>query len=184
MRMLRICIGLSLLSMLLLVSCNRKNAEIEEAQRRTADSIAIVQARADSLMRVTDSLKRIEMEREKARTAEIEAKQRLKFHVIKGSFVYQNNADRFLDLQQRSYPEAKQFVAPNGFKLVSIADFGSMDEAVAYINRNGGSDLWVFEEGGPYNTSSWINSDRSSSSSAPSSTSKGTISDDSDIVVF
>lgn len=167
-------------------SCNRKN--VEEEARRRADSLAVVQARADSLMRITDSIKQAENERERARLAEIQEQQRKKFHVIKGSFVYQDNADRFLDLQKRSYPEAKQFVAPNGFKLISIADFESMDAAVAYINRNGGSEegLWVFEEGGRYDTSAYLSGERpsrpsGSSSNTPSSSASSV---DDDIVVF
>ena len=95
--------------------CNRKNAE-EEAKRR-ADSIAAVQARADSIMRIADSLQQLEIERERAQqTQTVQEPQynaSLKFHVIKGSFIYQDNADRFLELQRRSFPEAKQFMAPN-----------------------------------------------------------------------
>jgi len=177
-------------SSIVFVGCNRKNAE-EEAKRR-ADSIAAVQARADSIMRIADSLQQLEAERE--RQQQIEATQtpqynaNLKFHVIKGSFVYQENADRFLEVQRRSFPEAKQFMAPNGFKLVSIADFGSMTEAVAYINRTAGSaeGLWVFEEGGRYDTSSWLNSDRRETNSGSSSTPtrSSSSSTDDDIVVF
>ncbi|MFC2325019.1 MAG: hypothetical protein ACFNLL_06090 [Bacteroides sp.] len=168
--------------------CNRKNAE-EEAKRR-ADSIAAVQARADSIMRIADSLQQLEIERERAQqTQTVQEPQynaSLKFHVIKGSFIYQDNADRFLELQRRSFPEAKQFMAPNGFKLVSIADFGSMSEAVAYINRTGSSEdgLWVFEEGGRYDTSSWLNSDRPERPTSGSSRTSSSSSDDDDIVTF
>ena len=170
------------------LSCNRKNAE-EEAKRR-ADSIAAVQARADSIMRIADSLQQLEIERERAQQTEAIREQQynasLKFHVIKGSFIYQDNADRFLELQRRSFPEAKQFMAPNGFKLISIADFGSMSEAVAYINRTGSSEdgLWVFEEGGRYDTSSWLNSERPERSSSGSSHKSSSSSDDDDIVTF
>lgn len=151
---------------LMAVSFGCKNQNAEEEARRRADSIAMEQARADSILRITDSLKQVEMERERARMAEVEAQQRLKFHVIKGSFVYQDNADRFLEVQRGSFPAAKQFVAPNGFKLVSIADFASMEEAVSYVNRNRGGEedeLWVFEEGGRYDTSGYLNSDAYSS---------------------
>jgi lipoprotein len=170
------------------LSCNRKNAE-EEAKRR-ADSIAAVQARADSIMRIADSLQQLEIERERAQQTEAIREQQynasLKFHVIKGSFIYQDNADRFLELQRRSFPEAKQFMAPNGFKLISIADFGSMSEAVAYINRTGSSEdgLWVFEEGGRYDTSSWLNSERPERSSSGSTHKSSSSSDDDDIVTF
>lgn len=178
------------LGSLIITGCNRKNAE-EEAKRR-ADSIAAVQARADSIMRIADSLQQLEAEREREQQLETaqtpQFNPSLKFHVIKGSFIYQDNADRFLELQRRSFPEAKQFMAPNGFKLVSIADFGSMSEAVAYINRNGSSEdgLWVFEEGGRYDTSSWLNSDRPERSSGNSTrTSRNTSSSaDDDIVTF
>lgn len=174
---------------LIFAGCNRKNEE-EEAKRR-ADSIAAVQARADSIMRIADSLQQLEAERERAQQLETSQtpsfNSNLKFHVIKGSFVYQENADRFLERQRRSFPEAKQFIAPNGFKLISIADFGSMIEAVAYINRTGSEEdgLWVFEEGGPYNTSAWLNSDqreRSSSSSTPSRPKSSSVDDD--VVTF
>lgn len=80
----------------------------------------------------------------------------LKFHVIKGSFTIPENASNFLAAQQSSHPQAKIFEAPNGFKLVSIADFATMQEAVSMINSQGDGRLWVYQEGGVYNTSAWL----------------------------
>ncbi len=183
-------IGVAVLT-ITMFGCKNQNAE-EEARRR-ADSIAMEQARADSILRITDSLKQVEAMRERARMAEIEAQQRLKFHVIKGSFVYQDNADRFLEVQRASFPQAKQFVAPNGFKLISIADFASMDEAVAYINRSRSEEdnLWVFEEGGVYNTSDYLSSDAYSEhrnkmegGASTSSSTSSTPGADPDIITF
>ena len=61
-----------------------------------------------------------------------------------------------------------------------------MSEAVAYINRTGSSEdgLWVFEEGGRYDTSSWLNSDRPERPTSGSSRTSSSSSDDDDIVTF
>lgn len=138
----------------------KQQADSVQQARRRADSLAVVQA--DSLAMAAQ-----EAERLQAQQAELEAQQRaanLKFHVIIGGFVIQSNADGYLARMQASYPEAKIFTAPNGFKLVSIGDFASFNEALGMIRGiwAGEQDseertaLWVYEEGGKYDTSDWI----------------------------
>lgn len=162
----------------------KKKAELEKQKQ---DSIANAQRIQDSLdaiqKRVSDSLAKIQQEEaEKAQQAALEQAKAsaLKFHVIVGSFRDPSNADNFLRVQQSSHPEAKIFDSPNGFKLVSIAHFATMEEAVSYINRNQGAietaddeeeeeeygeydeeeedegGMWVYEEGGRYDTSAYL----------------------------
>ncbi len=147
-------------------SCGNDEAAKKQAK---ADSIARAKHEQDSIARaMADSVAAAEAEEpsqldeapmEESPAEEVVASSDgLRFHVIKGSFTIPENADNFLAVQQSSHPQAKIFTAPNGFKLVSIADFGTMQEAVAMINSQGGGEsrLWVYQEGGPYNTSAWL----------------------------
>lgn len=146
--------------MLLAVSC-KDGAEEAERARLRMDSIA----RAEAEQRAADSIARLEAEAAadaaRAAAAEAEAASRqpdpsLKFHVIVGGFVIQSNADNYLAQMKSQYSAARLFVAPNGFKLVSIGDFATYAEAVQMMRGVGREDLWVYEEGGPYDTSSWL----------------------------
>ncbi len=154
-------------------SIARAKHEQDSIARAMADSVAAAEAEAASQMEEAS----VEVVEEVSSSSD-----GLSFHVIKGSFTIPENADNFLAVQQASHPQAKIFTAPNGFKLVSIADFATMQEAVAMINSQGvgESRLWVYQEGGPYNTSSWLEeksgmgggesySESSSSSSASAS---------------
>ncbi len=143
----------------------------EEAERQArADSIArvkrvqdsIAQVRADSAARAEAlAAEEAESSSESGESAGTQPNENMKFHVIKGSFTIPSNADNFLQVQLAQYPQAKIFTAPNGYKLVSIADFDNMNEAIQMVNRlsNGAEEnaaYWVYEEGGPYNTASWL----------------------------
>lgn len=147
--------------LVLLVSCKNGAKEAAREQQRQ-DSIA----KAEALQREADSLERVRIEQEAAAAAlaaEAEAAAEstrpdpsLKFHVIVGGFVIQSNADNYLAQMQSQYSAARLFVAPNGFKLVSIGDFATYAEALQMMRGVGREDLWVYEEGGPYDTSSWL----------------------------
>lgn len=149
---------------MLTAGCKNKRQEAEK--KRIADSIARANTVRDSLARrASDSLHAAEeAEQNRKREAEVVAQReraKLKFHVILGSFRVPSNADGFHSRMLQSYPAAKIFNAPNGFKLVSVADFDSMQGAVAFINRarsgqDEPEDMWVYEEGGVYDTSSWL----------------------------
>lgn len=146
---------------LLTLSCKDKAAE--EAARLQAQQDSIM--RAEAAQREADSIKALEAEAaaraaEAAAAAAAEAEaarnQSLKFHVIVGGFVIQSNADNYLAQMKSQYSAARLFVAPNGYKLVSIGDFATYEEAVRMMRGVGREDLWVFEEGGRYDTSSWL----------------------------
>lgn len=152
------------LSLTLLLAGCKGGKESDELS--AADSIALAKARQDSLAKAMADSLQLAQEAEQAalREAEMEAQRRreaLRFHVILGSFRTREFADSFLALQKHSYPDAKMFTAPNGFLLVSIGDFDSMHNAVAFINRlhsnqDEPEDMWVFEEGGVYDTSAYL----------------------------
>lgn len=154
------------LPVMLLLSC--KSGMNGEHALSAADSIALAKARQDSIARIlSDSLQQAqEAEQAAARQAELEAQRQreaMRFHVIAGSFRTREFADSFLAEQSGTYPAAKMFTSPNGFMLVSIGDFPSMQSAVAFINRLHSQqeepiDLWVFEEGGVYNTQAYLES--------------------------
>lgn len=153
-----------------LSGCDSKKKKAEAEQRRL-DSLARIEEKRvqDSIdavaKKISDSLALIQQQQ-----AEQAAKQNaLKFHVIVGSFRNPQNATNFHALQSQSHSAAKIFDSPNGFKLVSIADFATMDEGIAYINRSysagmgeedeeGEFGMWVFEEGGVYDTSAYLGS--------------------------
>lgn len=146
-------------------ACNRDGkqpatqVDTTGAAQRRADSLAAAEAEAARLAALE-----AEQEQERLAALERERAASLKFHVIIGGFVIQSNADGYLNQMKRTYPDAKIFVAPNGFKLVSIGDFDSYESAIAMIRgiwqREGDleerTDLWVYEEGGKYDTSSWL----------------------------
>lgn len=138
----------------------KRQADSVQRAKKLADSLAA--ARADSMALAAEEAARLQ-----AQQAELEAQQQqaanLKFHVIVGGFVIQSNADGYLARMQAHYPAAKIFVAPNGYKLVSIGDFATFDEALGMIRgiaREQDSEeriaLWVYEEGGRYDTSDWL----------------------------
>lgn len=155
---LLVVIAVMLGAVVLLGSC--KNGA-KEAARLQAQQDSIAQAKA--AQREADSLAALEAARaaEAAEAAAAEAAVNqpdpsLKFHVIVGGFVIQSNADNYLAQMQSQYSAAKLFVAPNGFKLVSVGDFATYAEALQMMRGLGRSDLWVYEEGGPYDTTSWL----------------------------
>lgn len=155
---LLVVIAVMLGAVVLLGSC--KNGA-KEAARLQAQQDSIAQAKA--AQREADSLAALEAARA-AEAAEAAAEEAavnqpdpsLKFHVIVGGFVIQSNADNYLAQMQSQYSAAKLFVAPNGFKLVSVGDFATYAEALQMMRGLGRSDLWVYEEGGPYDTTSWL----------------------------
>lgn len=154
---LLVVIAVILGAVVLLGSC--KNGA-KEAARLQAQQDSIAQAQA--AQREADSLAALAAARE-AEAAEAAAEAAvnqpdpsLKFHVIVGGFVIQSNADNYLAQMQSQYSAAKLFVAPNGFKLVSVGDFATYAEALQMMRGLGRSDLWVYEEGGPYDTTSWL----------------------------
>lgn len=146
----------------ILASCGNEEAE----RQARMDSIARAKRMQDSIAQLRADSAALAQEAEEAarRQEEMEAQpvqENMKFHVIKGSFTIQTNADNFLQVQLAQYPEAKIFIAPNGYKLVSIADFDNMQSAIQMVNQlmNGseeGAGYWVYEEGGPYNTEAWL----------------------------
>lgn len=163
MMRLRFVVLLSVVAIPLVLSVSCKNGAKEAArEQQRQDSIA----KAEAMQREADSLERVRIEQEAAEAAlaaeaaaAAESKRpdpTLKFHVIVGGFVIQSNADNYLSQMQSQYSAARLFVAPNGFKLVSIGDFASYAEALQMMRGVGREDLWVYEEGGPYDTSSWL----------------------------
>lgn len=147
-----------LMPVLLMVSCkdSAKEAARLQAQR---DSVA----RAEAAKRAADSLAQVEAAEAARAAAEAEALEAakqpnpsLRFHVIVGGFVIQSNADNYLAQMRAQYSAARLFVAPNGFKLVSVGDFATYADALQMMRGVGREDLWVYEEGGPYDTSSWL----------------------------
>lgn len=126
----------------------RQDSLAKAIEQQRQDSIAKAEAEAQQLL--ADSMARVEAEANK------QPDPALKFHVIVGGFVIQSNADNYLSQMQGQYSAARLFVAPNGFKLVSIGDFATYAEALQMMRGVGREDLWVYEEGGPYDTSSWL----------------------------
>ena len=140
-----------LMPVLLMVSCkdSAKEAARLQAQR---DSVA----RAEAAKRAADSLAQVEAAEAEAMEAAKQPNPSLRFHVIVGGFVIQSNADNYLEQMRAQYSAARLFVAPNGFKLVSVGDFATYADALQMMRGVGREDLWVYEEGGPYDTSSWL----------------------------
>ena len=142
-----------LMPVLLMVSC-----------KDSAKEAARLQAQRDSVARA-EAAKRAQVEAAEAARAAAEAEAMeaakqpnpsLRFHVIVGGFVIQSNADNYLAQMRAQYSAARLFVAPNGFKLVSVGDFATYADALQMMRGVGREDLWVYEEGGPYDTSSWL----------------------------
>lgn len=159
-----VLLAVALMPALLMLSCKDGAEEAAARLQAQQDSIANVEAE----QRAADSIKKVQEEEAAARIAEAAAAAAaaaepandpsLKFHVIVGGFVIQSNAENYLAQMKSQYSAARLFVAPNGFKLVSIGDFATYGEAVRMMRGVGREDLWVFEEGGRYDTSSWLES--------------------------